>query len=277
MREINSTKDALGRTKTITSRDNPTLKALRALAMDAREQRKQGRTLLDGPHLVETYVQRIGPPELLVVSESGTASAEVGRLLSAAAPAEILAVPDNLFRELSGVATPVGLLAVIEVPKPPSGLPQGPCVMLDAIQDAGNVGTIMRTAAAAGHTEILLGPGCAGAWTPRVLRAAQGAHFGLRIREQADLELVTRAQAATSVAAVARGGTSLYELDLSGDVAWIFGNEGAGVSPTLAALAARRATIPLALGSESLNVSAAVAICLFEGLRQQSVNRGNHD
>jgi RNA methyltransferase, TrmH family len=266
----------LARNKTITSRDNPTIKALRALAVDAREIRRQGRTLLDGPHLVESYIQRVGPPELLIVSETGTVSTEVSQLLSKVPSVEILTVPDTLFRELSGVTSPVGVLAAIHLPETPVGLPQGSCVLLDAIQDAGNVGTIMRTAAAAGIGQLALGPGCAGAWTPRVLRAAQGAHFGLHIREQVNLESITKACGAASVAAVARDGTPLYELDLSGDVAWIFGNEGAGIAPALAALAARKATIPMAQGNESLNVSAAAAICLFEGLRQQLVKRGGH-
>jgi RNA methyltransferase, TrmH family len=267
----------LATTKVITSRDNPTLKALRALAADAREQRRQGKTLLDGPHLIESYLHRVGSPEMLVVSESGAADTEVADLLSSMSATNALTVPDGLFRELSGIATPVGILAVIAVPTAPTGLPQGPCVLLDAIQDAGNVGTILRTAAAAGFREVALGPGCAGAWTPRVLRAAQGAHFGLSIREQADLELLTKTYGAASVAAVARGGIPLYELDLSGEVAWIFGNEGAGVSPSLAAMAGKRATIPMAGGSESLNVGAAAAICLFEGLRQQRLKRGKHD
>jgi TrmH family RNA methyltransferase len=267
----------LATSKVITSRDNPTLKALRALAEDAREQRRQGRTLLDGPHLVESYVHRVGLPEMLVVSESGAGNTEVARLLSSMAATDALTIPDALFRELSGVATPVGLLAVISVPTVPTGMPRGPCVLLDAIQDAGNVGTIPRSAVAAGVREVALGSGCAGAWTPRVLRAAQGAHFGLCIREQVDLEMLAKAYGAASIAAVARGGTPLYELDLSEDVAWIFGNEGAGVSPGLAALAGKRATIPMAGGSESLNVGAAAAVCLFEGLRQQRVKRGKHD
>lgn len=258
----------------ITSRDNPTLKMLRALATDARELRRQGRTLLDGPHLVGGYLQQVGLPELLVVSESGGGNAEIGRLLAAATEVESLSVPDALFRELSGVATPVGVLAVIPIPPAPTELPQGPCVLLDGIQDTGNVGTILRTAAAAGYREVVLGPGSAGAWTPKVLRAAQGAHFGLRIREQADLKALARSYGAACVAAVAQGGTPLYDLELAGDIAWIFGNEGTGVSPALAALAGRHATIPLASGSESLNVGAAAAICLFEGVRQQRSGRG---
>jgi RNA methyltransferase, TrmH family len=268
----------LAGTKTITSRDNPTLKSLRALATDGREIRRQGRTLIDGPHLVAAYLQRRGSPDLLVVSESGQAKREVRDLLTKCGAAETLSVPDALFRELSGVTSPVGLLAVISIPETQDDAQQGSSVVLDGIQDAGNVGAILRSAAAAGMVEVVLGPGCAGAWTPRVLRAAQGAHFALRIRELSDPGRYVQTFAGTSIAAVARGGMSLYEIDLSTDVVWILGNEGSGVSESLLALSRRRATIPLAPGSESLNVAAAAAICMFEGVRQRLVRKGgSHD
>ncbi|MDP2809641.1 MAG: RNA methyltransferase [Rhodocyclaceae bacterium] len=283
--------------KQIASRDNPTFKALRALAEDAREQRRQGRTLLDGPHLVGAYLERIGLPELLLVSEAGEGEPEVRALLktkfqrrlmpacgryagtksqSGDDGARVLRLKDSLFRELSGVATPVGILAVISIPEAPANPITGSCVLLDGVQDAGNVGSILRTAAAAGIREIALGSGCAGAWTPRVLRAGQGAHFGLRIREQADLAAITQGWRGISVASVARGGTPIYALDLSGDVAWLFGNEGAGLSPALAGAATARAEIPMAAGSESLNVAAAAAICLFEETRQKRMKEKHH-
>jgi TrmH family RNA methyltransferase len=264
----------LGGTRTITSRDNPSFKALKALATDSRELRRQGKTLLDGPHLVATYRNRIGLPELVVVSESGLAHGEVGPLLAALAPVDVLHLPDKLFREISSVATPVGILAVIAIPAEPVEAPRGSCVLLDAIQDAGNVGTIMRSAAAAGVGEIALGAGCAGAWTPRVLRAAQGAHFSLRIREQADLAALARSYGTASLAAVPGGGTSIYDLDLGDDIAWIFGNEGTGITAPVAMAAGRRVTIPMAGDSESLNVAAAAAVCLFEAMRQRSARGG---
>ncbi|MBI4986812.1 MAG: RNA methyltransferase [Rhodocyclales bacterium] len=256
-------------TKTITSRDNPTFKALRLLAKDTREQERQGRTVVDGLHLVAEYRQRVGAPELLVVSESGERNAEVQELLARHQGVEILRLRDSLFGEISGVSSAVGLLARIAIPPAPTEALTESCILLDAVQDAGNVGTIMRTAAAAGVRDVVLGPGCAGAWSPRVLRAAQGAHFGLRIRPAADLAQVVARYGQLSVAAVAAGGTSLYDADLSGPVAWIFGNEGTGVAAELAALATARITIPMAGGSESLNVAAAAAVCLFEAVRQR--------
>jgi TrmH family RNA methyltransferase len=249
-------------TKIIASRDNPTFKALRA-------QRDPGRALLDGPHLLAAYLDKVGLPLRVIASESGQANAEVTALLARCEGVEAFCLRDALFRELSATEAPVGILAEIAVPAPPAGAVSGSCVVLDAVQDAGNVGTILRTAAAAGIRDVVLGPGCAGAWTAKVLRAGQGAHFDLALREHADLSGFLAAYAGTSVATVARDGEPLYALDLVGPVAWIFGNEGAGVSEISALAARRRATIPLAPGCESLNVAAAAAICLFEERRQK--------
>lgn len=256
--------------KRITSRDNPTFKALKSLSEDAREQRRLGMTLLDGCHLVAAYRDKIGLPERLILSEHGAQQAEIQALCDSLPEVEKLLLRDSLFRELSGLATPTGVCAAIRIPATsPAGV-GGSCVLLDALQDAGNVGSILRTAAAAGIADVFLGPGCAGAWTPRVLRAAQGAHFGLRLHEQADLAAVMANFSGTTVAATAHGGEPLYRHDLMGKVAWLFGSEGGGISPSLEAAAAKRAMIPLAVGSESLNVAAAAAICLFEEVRQKS-------
>jgi TrmH family RNA methyltransferase len=268
--------------KAINSRDNPSFKALKALMGDARKQRSEGRTLIEGSHLVTACLDHDHPIDLLVVSETAVQNPEVAALLARAGAVETLVLRDALFRELSDLATPLGILARIAVPiysaDPAGAVPpaptfsiEGDCLLLDAVQDAGNVGTLLRTAAAAGVRDVLLGPGCAGAWTPRVLRAAQGAHFVLAIREQADLAGFLKQYGGTSVAAVAHEGESLYALDLSGPVAWLFGNEGAGISPELIAASRRRATIPLAPESESLNVAAAAAVCLFEMRRQRNI------
>ncbi len=250
----------------ISSRENPQFKALRALADDPRG---HGRALVDGIHLVATCFGRgIGIKQLLV-SESGQKNPEIMVLLQGAAGIDCQILRDSLFRELSGVTTPTGIAAVIDIPVVPAGWPTGDAVLLDAVQDAGNVGAILRTAAAAGIGNVLLGPGCAGAWTSRVLRGGQGAHFSLAIREQVDLAAALAGCPATSVATVAHGGTNLYELDLGGPILWLVGNEGAGLCAELVAAAKLRATIPLAAGTESLNVAAATAVCLFEASRQR--------
>jgi len=256
--------------KVVTSRDNPVFKDLRELARDARRQKREARAVLDGPHLVAAALDHGLMPDLVAVSESAAALPEVVSLLARAPGVTILSLRDALFREVSELATPLGILARIAIPVVPNDLPAGDCLLLDAVQDAGNVGTLLRTAAAAGVRDVLLGPGCAGAWTPRVLRAAQGAHFVLTIREQVDLAGFLKQYAGVPVATVARDGQSLYDLDLAQPTAWLCGNEGAGLAPELVELARQRATIPLAAGSESLNVAAAAAVCLFEMRRQRA-------
>lgn len=253
-------------TKLIASRENALFKTLRALTDNPH---RQGRALLDGIHLVTTCFARGIEVKQLLVSESGRENAEIGALLQGATGVDCVILRDSLFREISRVHTPTGIAAVIDIPAAPPGKLSGDAVLLDAVQDAGNVGTILRSAAAAGVRDVLLGPGCAGAWSSRVLRAGQGAHFSLTIREQVDLAAVLADCPATSVATVARGGASLYELDLTGPIAWLVGNEGAGLAPSILAAAKVRATIPLASGTESLNVAAATAVCLFEALRQR--------
>jgi TrmH family RNA methyltransferase len=260
--------------KKITSRDNPTFRQLRSLAESSRERRKQNRTLLDGMHLVEAYCRCCGLPEMLAVSQSGAENAEISRFLEAHPRMQPILFGDVLFGELSPVATPTGILALIPIPVPGHAR-AGPasCILLDALQDAGNLGSILRSAAAAGIGDVHLGRGCAQVWSPRVLRAAMGAHFGLRLFEQAELAEILRDYRGMAVSASLRGKTSLYDLDLSGPVAWLFGNEGAGLSAELEMLATRAAKIPMPGQAESLNVAAAAAVCLFEEVRQKAALR----
>lgn len=255
----------------ITSRTNPVFKALSMLANDPRAQRRERRALADGIHLVSACFAHGMLVQQLLVSESGQQHPEIAALLANVTGAvDGLVLSDALFRELSGVATPTGIAAVIDIPQPSMPtLFTADVVMLDAIQDAGNVGTILRTAAAAGVRDVVLGGGCAGAWMPRVLRAGQGAHFVLRIYEQADLLTALDQCRGTSVATVARDGVSLYALDLRAPRVWLLGNEGAGLSSALMNAAQDRVTIPMAQETESLNVAAAAAVCLFEAVRQR--------
>lgn len=258
--------------KRIASRENATFKSLRAIADDPREVRRQQRTLLDGIHLVAACRTAGWRPQQLLLAESATADPEIAALLAEQHDTETLVLADSLFRALSGVATPVGIAAVVAVPADDDTEITGDAVVLDAIQDTGNVGTMLRTAAAAGVKQVILGQGCAGAWTPRVLRAGQGAHFSLAIREGVDLMhwLATLGKAAeNTLATVVSGGTEVFDTGLRGPAVWLFGNEGAGLAPQLVAAAGRKVTIPLAASTESLNVAAAAAVCLFEMRRQR--------
>ena len=265
--------------KAISSRDNPMVKRLHALANSARERRKLGETLLDGAHLLDAALQQQWPLKAIVVSDSGCAQLEIEDLLARCAhDIPRYQLPDALFAHISPVDSPSGVIAIIDLPPEPdparladgAALSAHSLVVLDGVQDPGNLGTILRTAAAAGVRDVLLTPGCAGAWSPRALRAGMGAHFGLRIRERVDaVDVLGAFRGAILATALGEGARSLYELDLDAPVAWLFGAEGQGVSSALLACASQRVIIPMAGDIESLNVAAAVAVCLFEQARQR--------
>jgi len=251
----------------IASRANPQFKALRALAHSAEARRREDKTLLDGAHLVGAYLER-ATPLLIAVSDDALESLEVRALLERARAAPRLCLARALFDQIAPVRTPTGILALIAIPRP-AHKPEGECmVLLDGVQDPGNVGAIVRTAAGAGADAVLLSPQCADAWSPRTLRAAMGAHFALAVHTQCDLVAAARAFDGRLVATSGRGGVPPSGLALVGKVAFAFGSEGAGLSEPLARLAAVTISIPLAPAVESLNVAAAAAVILFERVRQ---------
>ena len=146
-------------------------------------------------------------------------------------------------------------------------------ILLDGVQDPGNVGAILRTAAAAGVGQALLSPGCAAAWSPKVLRAGQGAHFALAIHEDADLGAFMADYRGTTAVTCLDDATPLYDACWDGPLAWVFGAEGQGVRGELLAAARLRIRIPMPGAVESLNVAAAAAVCLFEALRRKMAPR----
>jgi RNA methyltransferase, TrmH family len=257
--------------KLVTSRDNALFKHVKALAQSSRERRKSGLALIEGAHLVQTWVDRFGAPATLVVSESGGNHDEVAKLVTACAGAEMAMLADPLFNEVSSVETPAGILALIAPPPPHKVSPTvSACLLLEDIQDPGNLGSMLRTAAAAGVTDVLLSKTCAFAWSPKVLRAAQGAHFLINIVEGADLIEFVREFKGHVVALAPAAKKSLYALDLRQPTAFAIGNEGTGLTPEFLRGAAIHATIPMPGKFESLNAAAAAAVCLFEMARQRA-------
>ena len=255
--------------KLIRSRENPRFKLLRQLAASTRERRKAGLALLDGMHLIEAYRASGGMPEQLILSETAAGKAEATRLAAGVDAQALLVLADSLFDDVAQVATPTGVLALIRTPQP-GPLPQKleHCVMLENIQDAGNLGSILRSTAAAGIRSVLLSPGCAFAWSPKVLRAGMGAHFSLYIFDNTELAAAVPRLSGRLICTSGYARKSLFQADLRGPLAWVFGNEGAGVSAELIAVAAEQLRIPMPGKTESLNVAAAAAICLFEQVRQ---------
>jgi TrmH family RNA methyltransferase len=262
--------------RAIHSRQNPRLREVARLIASSRERRKCERCVLEGAHLIDVYCDRIGAPETLVVVDEFAGRPEIAALVARVPPARVLAVSRALFAEIATLPADVAVLAVIANPRMIAHGPGAFCLLLENLQDPGNVGTMLRTAAAAGVDQVLLSPHCAFAWSPRVLRAAQGAQFLTTIVEDVDLEAWARdfrASGGCVVATVVRGGDALDAADLRGRLAIAIGNEGRGLSAGLAAGADLQVTLPMAAGSESLNAAAVAAIVLFESLRQRRASR----
>jgi TrmH family RNA methyltransferase len=252
------------------SRANPRVRRWQRLVRDARARRAEGRVLIEGPHLVAAYLDCGGRPRVLIVSENGGVKREIEQLVRKAAIAPIV-LSDAVFRGIADAETPQGIAAEIVIPSVRPSLSDSPCcVLLDGIQDAGNVGAILRSAAAFGVRDVLLGAGCADLWSPKVLRAAMGAHFTLRIGASRNPVADVERFAGTVACTVPRGGVPIAEADLKGRILWIFGGEGAGIRGELAMRADVRVTIPMPGTAESLNVAAAAAICFYERSRQLS-------
>lgn len=261
--------------KSIRSRANVLFKTLVKLNGSTRERKRHKKTLIDGVHLIEAYWHHVGAPEMLLLSSDATHAPEVQRLLAEVRSPEPVMLEATLFKDISPVATPAGVIAVIPIPRPRSApLDTESCVLLEDIQDPGNLGAILRSAAAAGIRYAILSKRSADAWAPRVLRSAMGAHFFLNIEENGDLCDFARRYRGQVVATDTSAGCSLYEVDLRRPTAFALGNEGAGLSAELKSAAHVVAAIPMPGGMESLSVTAAAAVCFFERVRQQRHSAG---
>jgi len=254
--------------KHITSLENPHYKLLKKIASSARERRKTAQTLLDGVHLLNALADAGGTPDLIALKAGKGTDAEIEACLSRFPDVPRLVFSEALFDSLSPVEHPTGVLGLITIVAPPQHRQQF-CVLLEAIQDPGNLGAMLRTAAAAGVDAVYLSKGCAEVWSPKALRAGMGAQFALALYEHADLALIAR-ELKFLVATALNAKQSVYDLDLSGPVAFVFGNEGAGLSDELLDAATHQVKIPMPGKVESLNVAAAAAVCLFECVRQRA-------
>ena len=256
--------------RAIASRDNPRYKALAKLVASAKERKASGLSVLEGIHLLDAFLQSGGKPEALALNVTALGNPEITALVQRSGKAVVTVFGGTLFDALSSLESTPGVIATVRTP-PAKPIPRDAdfVLVLEDIQDPGNVGTLLRSAAAAGARHALLSRQCAFAWSPKVLRAAMGAHFALNIAEGADAEAFVRDYAGDAIALVARGGRSLYEVDFTRPCAILVGNEGAGLTPRLAKAARVKATIPMPGRLESLNAAAAGAVALFEVVRQR--------
>jgi len=252
--------------KHITSAANPLYRNLLKLSESGRERRKQKLTLLDGVHLLETYLQQGRTPREVIVAQSA-ASQTIAKLASRVGERAVV-LADGLFDELSELKSRSGILAAIEVPPHRTENKEGLWLLLEDIQDPGNLGSILRTAGAAGVSDVWLSKGCTDVWSPRVLRAGMGAHFSIAVHERSDLVKAALLRSAGVLALLPTATRSVYDVNLRDILTIALGNEGAGLSKALLEVATEHVAIPMSGPTESLNVAAAAAIGLFERSRQ---------
>ncbi len=261
--------------KLIDSKNNPTFKHIVKIANN----KEKKLCLLEGIHLCQEFLKNSRGLKLnYAIFQSSafkkisdrTAATELIMLYEQFASQAVI-FSDSLFKQLCTMPSPQGILLVVEVPqRDASTIPLTKAmVLLDRLQDPGNLGTIIRTTAAAGIEHIILSTGSVNPWSPKVLRSAQGAHFALTIHSDCDLRsLITRLQIPVYATALNDKAESLYGSVISENCAWLFGNEGQGVSDELLAQASKHIYIPQSHQVESLNVAVACGIALFEQRRQ---------
>jgi TrmH family RNA methyltransferase len=255
----------------VSSRQNPRVVEAARLIASSRDRRKAGKCVLEGEHLIGVYLDRMATPEYLLVVEERLADPRIAALIARMPARDVVAISSALFAEIATLPADVGVLAVVPTPSLSVPSPARFHLLLDDLQDPGNVGTILRTAAAAGVEQVLLSKHCAFAWSPKVLRAGQGAHFLTSVVEDVDLAAWAasfRARGGHVAAMVVHDGADLYSGSLRWPLAIAVGNEGAGLSAPLVACADTRMTIPMPGGMESLNAAAAAAVVLFEAVRR---------
>lgn len=254
----------------IESKDNALFKRVQRLTHDKRELDGTDQLIwLEGIHLCQMWLERRGLPELAVF-EMDRHSEELLELARFLPGHRCVTFSPTLMNAVSQVGQGQGVGFIVRVPRTQAWtVPTGRAVLLDQIQDPGNVGTVLRTAVAVGLEAVYLTPGCASAWSQKVLRSGQGAHFSIQLFEQVDgQELLEKAALPVLVTSLGPDAGDLYDSRLPETGIWVFGNEGQGVSPVLMAKASQRLFIPQAPGVESLNVAIATALCLYEQKRQ---------
>ena len=258
--------------KALTARDNPLLVRLRKLACDPAAYRKLGEVWIEGDHLCSALLRRGGVATQAVITEAGWQSPALREL--AVTAASVVVVSAQLMAGLSALEShsPLGFVM------PWAGVgeldPHAPTVVLDRLQDAGNVGNILRSASAFAFTQVIAIKGAAALWSPKVLRAGMGAHFALNLVEMANDEAIG-ALRVPLLATSSHAACAVDEAPLPWPCAWVMGHEGQGVSAALMQRCSASLCIPQAGGEESLNVAAAAAVCLYESARRRGSAAGH--
>jgi TrmH family RNA methyltransferase len=260
----------------ITSNQNPKLKLVRALQERAKERREAGAFLVEGIRLVEEAASGNWKVRFALFDEALNERGKslVEKLKSQGVDVE--EVSASLMKSVSDTETPQGILAVVDFTALPISkfpIPNLPAfiLILDQIRDPGNLGTLLRTAAAAGVQAVLLPPETTDAFAPKVVRSGMGAHFRLPIHSPTWDEIKQTVQSAGAQVFLAdMDGRSCWETDLRQPVALVIGGEANGASEQARALANQKISIPMSGDVESLNAGVAGSILMFEVARQRT-------
>lgn len=258
----------------IESRENARFKALQKLLFSSRNRRHSGHAVVEGWKLIAA-AQVAGVPLACVVASQSTVADDEGRKrFESIRCGERIVLSDRLANSLSELPAPPGILATFAIPRPSELPADKSCLLLDGIQDPGNVGTILRVAAATGLRHVAMSSSSASAWSPKSLRSAMGAHFLLDILEGQDLKALANKHKGIRVATAPGATASIFDAAMREPVMWMFGSEGQGLSSCLLAMADVTVHIPMPGGTESLNVASAAAVCLYEGVRRKLAGHG---
>jgi TrmH family RNA methyltransferase len=256
----------------ITSTHNPKVQLVRGLLGRPKERLDQGAFVAEGVRLVEEALRARWPFRFALAGETLSERGQTLVTELQSQGVEVETAADHVLRSAGETENSQGILAVLEHTTLP--IPPQPTfvLILDQIRDPGNLGTLLRTAAAAGVQTVLLPPETADAWAPKVVRAGMGAHFRLPIHAFNWDEMRVHTRGLQVQLAEAQGAVSCWQADLHSPLALIVGGEAAGASQQARDLATGRVSIPMPGGSESLNAAVAGAILIFEVLRQRSGN-----
>ncbi len=253
----------------VTSDKNQTVKLAKALLTQTRQRKKQGQTVLEGAHLIDAALRSDYPFEQILLAESAATHAEVQQILTRLPTyTTVLILSDTLYQSIRSLGTGIDIMAIINIPTPNLPMINSDCLILNDVQDSGNVGTLLRTAAAIGIETVLCTSATAQAWSPKTLRAGMGAQFALSIYEGLSVQDILAHVQTPLFATSSHTDTVIYQHDLKKPIAWIMGHEGQGVCDELMQCATPIA-LPQPNGQESLNVAIAGSLCLYETLRQR--------
>lgn len=253
----------------ISSTVNAKIKYIKRLQTDARFRRRQGFFVVEGTRWLRELAAQQHQIHLALYTEAWHADGEHAALLSQA-PVESLPVTEQVMRAVSDMETPPGILCVVPMTAAPPAANSGLILIVDGMQNPGNMGSLLRTAAAAGVDEVLLAPGCVDAYAPKVVRGAMGAHLRVARKRLNWQQIAQRVEGMNLFLADAGGETAYWDVDWTNPTALIVSNEAHGAGMEAQSLAGARICIPMSGDTESLNATVAAGVVLFEAARQRA-------